>query len=131
MEDNNEYGNCWQDLVKRIDMENRVADATIRACQMEEERDSEEDKVLMSVHDKKKTISGGGMKVGGKRARKGEGEQRSGLEKEKTGSEMHKEITERNEQQGTKKAKMEARKMVRKGKIRRLDSYFNRRSNDN
>jgi hypothetical protein len=130
MEDNNEYGNCWQDLVKRIDMENRVADATIRAWQMEEERVSEEDEVLMSVHDKKKKISGGGMKVGGKRARKGEGEQRSGLEKEKTGSEMHKEITERNEQRGTKKAKMEARKMVRKGKIRTLDSYFNRRSND-
>jgi hypothetical protein len=104
MEENNEYGNCWQDLEKRIDMENRVADATIRAWQMEEENEIEEEEVLSSSNRKKrKTINDGGMQVGGKRARKEEGKERRGRAKEKTGGEMHREITERNEQRGVQK----------------------------
>ena len=110
-------------------MENRVADATIRAWQMEEENAIEEKQVSSSSdHKKRKRINDGGTQVGGKRARKEEGKEGRGRAKEKTGGEMHREITERNEQRGAKKAKMEARKLVRKGKMKTLDSYFNRRS---
>ena len=46
-------------------------------------------------------------------------------EKEMTGEEMRKMILKRNEEQVVKKGIREGKKMVKEGKMRRLDSYFN------
>ena len=43
---------------------------------------------------------------------------------------MHKIIKEKDEVRNTKRAKTEARRMVRKGKMRTLDRYFKRSSSD-
>jgi hypothetical protein len=51
--------------------------------------------------------------------------------KEKTGNEMRAMIEERLEKGRLKKARMEARKMVKKGKMKRIDTYFKKEnSND-
>jgi hypothetical protein len=123
MEENNEYGNCWQDLVRRIDAENRFADAKIEEWRIEDEekeregiegaRNKENDQALICNNNSGST----GMKRKEYRGRKR-------TEKKKTGLEMRKTIMEENEVREVKRVIMEARKMVKHGKMRTIDRYF-------
>ncbi len=47
--------------------------------------------------------------------------------KEPTGEEMRKQIVERNVLRESKKVKQEGKKMVKRGKIKTLDSYFKKK----
>jgi hypothetical protein len=129
MEENNEYGNCWEDLMTRIDMENRVADARIRAWQVEEERKVDGGGEC-AINDENGLIAGSGREIGRKRVKKEECGVEKRRVKERTGTEMHKIIKERDEVRNTKRTKTEARRMVQKGKMRTLDRYFKRNSSD-
>ena len=40
MEEKNEYGNCWEDLEKRMDMENRHADRVLKQWAEEDQVDN-------------------------------------------------------------------------------------------
>jgi hypothetical protein len=128
MEEDNEYGNCWEDLMRRIDAENRVADAKIRQWQVEEEERVEngEEGEMKRINASIPTAEG----HGGDRRKKKEWGVKGRTVKEKTGAEMHKMIAEKEEKRNARKAKTEARKMIRKGKMKTLDRYFNRRSKD-
>jgi hypothetical protein len=94
---------------------------------MEEERKVEgggectSNKENGSLHDSKR---GNGRK----RVKKEVGEVKERRVKEQTGQEVHKIIKEKKELQEAKRAKTEARKMVRNGKMRTLNKYFERRS---
>ena len=125
MEENNEYGNYWQDLVQRLDAEDRVADAKIKAWQMEEESRPNEE----TEHEERKRH--GGRKAEGNRGgKRGWNNSRKDRVKKETGAEMHKKITERKEVRDVKRTKMEARKMVREGRMKTIDRYFKRDSSD-
>jgi hypothetical protein len=126
MEENNEYGNCWQDLVRRIDVENRVADANIEAWRIEDEMEmkkgikgTREDEKKESIKYEKGDGKGGvqGDECGGKKRRV----------KEKTGAEIRETNVERNEVRNVKKAKTEARKWVKQGKMKILDIYYSKK----
>jgi hypothetical protein len=120
MEEYNEYGNCGQDLMRRVHAENRTADAVVKGWEEEDEKPIDTKK--RSAIEEKDSGSKNDRSAGVKGKRKGI--------KEPTGAEMHKMISERNDMRSVKKAKMEARKMVRKGKMRSLNSYFKNNNSD-
>jgi hypothetical protein len=55
MEENNEYGNCWEDLVRRIDKENQFADHIIGQWEKED----------LGHDDKEDSDTKGGMEQSG------------------------------------------------------------------
>ena len=123
MEENNEYGNCWQDLMRRVDAENRVADAIIGGWQMLEEDVGEEDNAAEGKeredfirHEKENDDNLGKRKEGSKARRTNM--------KEKTGEEIRVIMVETNDKNRLKSATLEARKMVKRGKMKTIHAYF-------
>jgi hypothetical protein len=129
MEEHNEYGNCWQDLVRRLDAEDRVANAKIKAWEEEEERREEG-----RIDDKDNNYNEVGSKNAGvivnRGDKKGGRVVKKGYVKKETGMEMHKRIKEKREVRDVKKTKMEARTLVKQGRMKTIDSYFNKYSSD-
>jgi hypothetical protein len=103
MEEKNEYGNCWEDLVRRLDAEDRVANEVIRRWMEEDEWEvQEQDKTEGSVW------AGGGDE---NRWDGEEGKQRKGSRKrpvkakEMTNDEKRKVLVEKREERAVKQAK--------------------------
>ena len=122
MEERNEYGNCWEDLVRRLDAEDRVANEVIR-------RWMEEDEWEVQEQDKKegRVWAGEGDENGGDGV---EGKQRKGSRKrpvkakEMTNDEKRKVLVEKREERAVKQAKRDGRRMVNEGRMKTLDSYY-------
>jgi hypothetical protein len=123
MEEKNEYGNCWEDLVRRLDAEDRVANEVIR-------RWMEEDEWEVQEQNKKKgrVLDGGGDENGGDGEegvqRKGSSRKRPVKEKEKTNDEKRKILVEKREERAVKQAKRDGRRMVNEGRMNTIDSYY-------
>lgn len=132
MEENNEYGNCWEDLLKRNDMENERADAELERWARQDEENPElarckdgygpewmrrgwEEERETAIRDRKGVLKESNKKSKGKRR---------SLDKAKTGGEMKTMITEMTEVRAVKKAKTDAKKMVKKGAMQTIDKYF-------
>jgi hypothetical protein len=130
MKENNEYGNCWQDLMRRVDAENRVADAIIEAWQIEEEAELELDETGAYEKKKNEGRADENKREGKARMNKEYSEVGRKRMKEKTGEEMRVVMAERNEKGRLKRARAEARKMVKRGKMKRIDAYFKRKIRD-
>jgi hypothetical protein len=122
MEEKNEYGNCWEDLVRRLDAEDRVANEVIR-------RWMEEDKWEAQEQEKKegRLRAGGGDENGGggeEGKQRKESRKRPVKEKEKTDDEKRKVLVEKREERAVKQAKRDGRRMVNEGTMNTLDSYY-------
>jgi hypothetical protein len=123
MEEKNEYGNCWENLVRRLDAEDRVANEVISRWMDEDEWEVQE-------QDEKKgrVWAGGGDENGGDGE---EGKQRKGSRKrpvkakEMTNDEKRKVLVEKREERAVKQAKRDGRRMVNEGRTNTLlDSYY-------
>ena len=116
MEEHNEYGNCWEDLVKRLDAEDRVANAIMARWTEEEECCEERREGRMGSVTRYEKNQEGKKKTTKRR-----------LLKDKTGEELRKMIVDKENDQEVKKTKREGRKMVREGKMKTMDSFFSRK----
>jgi hypothetical protein len=131
MDGHNEYGNCWEDLLKRNDMENRRADAEMERWARQDEENPHLARQVDGYgpewmrrgweEEREKEISN---KRGILRENNRKNARRRGPEKEKTGEEMRKLIVEKAEVRAVKRAKTEAKRMVKKGSIVTIDRYF-------
>lgn len=122
MEEKNEYGNCWEDLVTRLDAEDRMANEVIRRWMEEDEwevqqQDNIEGRVWAGGGDE----NGGGGEKG--KQRKGS-RKRPVKAKEMTNDEKREVMVEKREQRAVKQAKRDGRRMVSEGKMKTLDSYY-------
>ena len=116
-----EYGEaeiCWENIMRRIDAENKLADRVMEMW---------EDDICVHKGGEEGTRERDGW-VGNEMIRESKGDVKKGAkkkkEKEKTGEEMRKLIQEKNELRYRKKAVAEGKKMVRKGKMKTLDRYY-------
>jgi hypothetical protein len=118
MEDHNEWGNCWEDLVRRIDMENQHADKLMREWS---EADVADDK-----REEDQRLDGNMRQAGlGKQEeKKVEGKRSSRKVKECTGEEKQRWVVEAKQKRSVTRAKDEAKRMVKKRKMKTIDSYF-------
>jgi hypothetical protein len=134
MDEHNEYGNCWEDLLRRSDMENSRADAEMERWARQDEQnphlarqvdgyghewmrrgwEEEREKEILSA--RKGILRENSKKSTRTRARN---------EKAQTGEEMRKMIAEKAEVRTIKRAKTEAKKMVKNGAMLPIDRYFN------
>ena len=118
MEQYSETEICLENIMRRIDAENRLADR------------------LMDTWEKGICVQTGGQEGERKRGRKvgdeivnerkegGVNGTKKRKEKEKTGEEMRRLRKEKMELRKRKKAIAEGRKMVREGKMKTLDRYY-------
>jgi hypothetical protein len=123
---NNEYGNCWQDLERRIAVEDMLANAEMAKWGHDDKsrhttRNSQGYEPCHIGREEVETRMKGTNGVNKNTKRN------LAATKEPTGEEMRKQIVERNVLRESKKVKQEGKKMVKRGKIKTLDSYFKKK----
>jgi hypothetical protein len=122
MEKSIEYGNCLEDLMKIIDMENRHANREMKRW-VEEEDDAAAGKKEVShaeyeMEEAHRVL--GSQTIGRKEERK----------KDRTGGEVWMRMIQKNEERSVKRVKLEGRRMVKRGEMKTLHNYFKRNSSD-
>lgn len=122
MEKSIEYGNCLEDLMKIIDMENRHANREMKRWVEEEDAAAAGKKeVSHAEYDMEEAHRVlGSQTIGRKEERK----------KDRTGGEVWMRMIQKNEEGSVKRAKLEGKHMVKRGEMKTLHNYFKRNSSD-
>ena len=122
MEKSIEYGNCLEDLMKIIDMENQHANREMKRWVEEEDAAAAGKKeVSHAEYDMEEAHRVlGSQTIGRKEERK----------KDRTGGEVWMRMIQKNEERSVKRVKLEGRRMVKRGEMKTLHNYFKRISSD-
>ena len=121
-EEINECEKIWDQALRRIDAESRVADAVMARWGYEDSCHTKE-KEVGKIQTKKRR-GGANEEKKLERLQRMKKRERKTSEKEMTGEERWRMIVERNQLQERKKTTSEGKRMVKEGKMYTIDRYY-------
>jgi hypothetical protein len=131
MDKRNEYGTCWEDILRKNDAENKVADAELaRWAEMDKEHPGlaqnkegyDQESMRREWEEKREKTLKGYKRIAAVPPKSKPSRQQ--LEKPLTGREWQKRIAETSGEKDNKKTKQASKRMVKKGLIKTIDSHF-------